>query len=247
MKLVYACSPSHHVLRDLIFLPSLQRTREKWDLREILCTQIGEGNFQAPDWISVERLRMEGTRKIAEEHRGEVMILSDVDIQFFAPLQELAIRSLGKYDVAFQREHALSHTANLGFVIMRCNAPTLRLLETLCSAIQANRWDQEKLNELIAENRMPCSFGFLPDVFANDNLVPSDGRPLDGMVLYHSIGTFPQPGLSSVAQKIQRHRTMAVRMERLHASPEPTASEQGIPRRFHRKMPRATQAIGWSQ
>jgi len=241
MKLVYACSPSHYLLRDSIFLPSLRRTREKWDLREIQCIQTGEGNFQAPDWTRVESLRMEGMRKIAAEHRGEVMILSDVDIQFFAPLQELAVQSLGRYDIVFQREHLSCNSANLGFVIMRCNPPTLTLLEILCSAIQANRWDQEKLNELIAQNRMPCSFGFLPDVFANDNLIPSDGHPLNGMVLYHSIGTFPQPEFSSVAQKIQRHRMMAARMEPLLRSSEPVAGTRRPPRRFHSKMLGATQ------
>lgn len=245
MKLVYACSPSHHVLRDTIFLPSLRRTREKWNLREIQSTQVGDGNFQAPDWNLAERLRMEGMRKIAGDYRGEVMILSDVDIQFFAPIQELAVQSLGRCDIAFQREHVSCNTANLGFVIMRCNGRTLALLETLCSAIQANLWDQEALNELIAHNRMPCSFGFLPDVFANDNLIRSDGHPPDGMVLYHSIGTFPQPGFSSVAQKILRHRMMAVRMEPFHSFLEPTACARSLARRFHRKMPGVTQENRW--
>ena len=60
---------------------------------------------------------------------------------------------------------------------------------------------------------MPCRFGLLPSTFANDNLIPGDGRPPAGMVLYHSILTFPKPGIPSVSQKLQRHRAMAARLK----------------------------------
>ncbi len=212
MKLIYACSPSHRVLRDEVLLPSLERVGERWKLIEISCPQVGKGDFKSSDWNASVQARIEGLRRIVSESAGQIVVLSDVDVQFFRPVQALALQCLGDRDAVFQMEDATGAAANLGFAVLRCGPALCALLDLLCDAVARGQWDQGHLNELIAHNAMPCRFGFLPSAFANDKLIPGDGRPPAGMVLYHSILTFPKPGTPSVTQKLQRHRAMASRL-----------------------------------
>ncbi len=212
MKLIYACSPSHRILRDEVLLPSLQRVGEQWELIEITCPHVGNGDFKSSDYNANVQARVEGLRRIVSESAGQVVVFSDVDVQFFRPVQALALQRLGDRDAVFQMEDAAATAANFGFAVLRCGPAVRALLDLLCEAAAMGQWDQGRLNELIARNAMPCRFGFLPPAFANDSNIPPGECPPAGMVLYHSILTFPKPGSSSVAQKLQLHRAMAARL-----------------------------------
>ena len=213
MKLIYACSTSHRELRDKVFLPSLRRVGEEWDIIEIKCPQTGSGDFQSSDWRASVRARLEGVLRFVRQFPGQVVFLSDVDVQYFRPVQQAAIKCLADMDVVFQREQPSGHEINLGFAAMRCGPRLCGLLEQTLGAVDRGLWDQGYINKLIAEGTMPCTHGRLPEIFANDNLFVAGRAPAD-MVLYHSILTFPRSGVSSVSQKLRRHGTVAAPMSR---------------------------------
>lgn len=202
MKLVFACSPSHDPLKRYVFLSTLC---EKWDLVELRFFHGGSGNYNSADYNKVIVERVNLMREIAEESPNEIVVFSDVDIQWFRPAQQAILQALEGLDLVFQREMPEQTIANCGFLALRSNRRALDYLTELCGAATNGQRDQEATNALITRGLMPCSFGFLPYTFCNDNF-HSKWRPSPTeMILYHSIGTIPTPEKTSIQIKLERH------------------------------------------
>ena len=203
MKLVYASSPSHDLLKEQVFLATLC---EAWELIEIRFGHSGNGNFRTACWSHVISGRVGQYLNIIKRFPGEIVVFSDVDIQWFGPVQEKIRQLIVNKDILFQRESAWEEVVNGGFVIVRCNPRTGELYRRLAEESRKGRLDQDVFNDMIARRMLNCDYGLLPIQFANDNLTSQLASPKEA-VLYHSIGTVPSMN-SSVQIKLEKHLSM---------------------------------------
>jgi hypothetical protein len=202
MKLIYACSPSHDVLKKYFFLGTLC---EPWELIEIRYKVSGEGNMYTPAWNHVISDRIAALLQIVRENPGEVIVHSDVDIQWFKPAQPAILQALEDRDIVFQRGSYRREVANAGFLALRSNPATIALLEQEVSAVRSGTMDQDFLNDLICREEMPCRYGFLPNTFFHDYLAGPAAPANDELILYHSANTPVRDGKTSVQIKLERH------------------------------------------
>lgn len=205
MKLVFASSPSHDILKRHIFLGTLC---DEWELIEMRFHVVGSGDFNTAGWNRVVLERIAMMRQIIADSKDELVVFSDVDIQWFRSAQKPLTQALETNDLVFQRECAGRDEANCGFVAVRCNEKTLAFFTRVANAAQEGHHDQASTNELIASGEMPCRFGFLPDSFYNDNLMGKWKRLREEIIMYHTIGTLPQSDKTSIQIKLERHLAM---------------------------------------
>lgn len=221
MKLVYACSPSHDVLRDTIFLPTL---RDPWELIEIRVEVPGNGDFRSDGFYEAVAVRTRRYVELVRRFAGEIIVFSDVDIQWFQPVQADLLREMEDLDMVFQRDHATKRKVNVGFFALRANARSLDLLIRTADAAERRLSDQNFVNELVQHDAMPCRFGLLPATYFNDALKAGPIPPRDQWKLYHSIFTLPRGGKNSVELKLEKHA--AVARAGHHDREQPTGAEQ---------------------
>ena len=122
--------------------------------------------FNPPDqWDEFNKttLRKVGlTLNAIEENWDDVFIVSDVDIQFFGPTEQLLRESIKDRDIVFQQNQA-NGEINVGFFVCRGNARTRLLWTTIQDILRerTDRNDQDVLNHLMFR-RLPRPFGTLP-------------------------------------------------------------------------------------
>jgi hypothetical protein len=224
MKLVYACSPSHDVLKKYFFLGTLC---EPWELMEIRYKMSGEGNMYTPAWSHVVCDRIAALLQIVKDHPGEVIVHADVDIQWFRPAQAAILQALQDRDIVFQRGSYQREIANAGFFALRSNPAIIGLLEQQVTAIRGGIMDQPFINDLIQREKMPCRYGFLPSTFFHDYLAGPTTPANDELILYHSANTPVRDGKTSVQLKLERHLAIRARMlgSKSVFAPVPTRQE----------------------
>jgi len=206
MKLVFACSPSHQVLRDTIFLPTL---RDPWELIEIPVDVPGNGDFRSDGFYEAVAVRTRRYVELVRRFPGEIIVFSDVDIQWFRPAQADLMQAMEGLDMVFQRDHAVHCKVNLGFFAVQANARSENMLTRIADAAAHRVSDQNFVNDLVRQNAMPCRFGLLPATYFNDALKAGPIPPREQWVLYHSIFTLPRDGKSSIQLKLEKHAAVA--------------------------------------
>jgi hypothetical protein len=214
MKLVYACSPSHDVLKKYFFLGTLC---EPWELMEIRYKMSGEGNMYTPAWNHIVGDRIAALLQIVKDHPGEVIVHADVDIQWFKPAQPAILEALQDRDIVFQRGSYQREIANAGFFALRSNPATIALLEQEVIAIRSGTMDQKYINDLIRDEKMPCRYGFLPNTFFHDYLEGPPTLANGELILYHSANTPVRDGKTSVQIKLERQLDFRARVIGSHS------------------------------
>lgn len=91
----------------------------------------------------------------------ELLIFSDIDIQFFAPFTQYAEKVLNGHDIVFQNDY-YGHACT-GFFYMRNNPAVRALLEKALSIIPESRDDQEAMNKVLPT--WSGSYALLPNQF----------------------------------------------------------------------------------
>jgi hypothetical protein len=77
-----------------------------------------------------------------------IILISDIDIQFFKPVIPLIEKIMAFNDMAFQQETELKGL-NIGFMSIRCNSTILLFWETVLHYIVSNNsWDKQIVNDL---------------------------------------------------------------------------------------------------
>lgn len=83
---------------------------------------------------------------------NSVIVISDIDIQFFNPVIPIIEKIMAFNDMAFQQETELKGL-NIGFMTIRCNSITLLFWETVLYYITSrNLWDKVVVNDLAINN-----------------------------------------------------------------------------------------------
>jgi len=178
------------MLKDEWFLKTL---RDDWQL-DIKYLEGPEGNWGTSEFFNVTSLKkLECLIQAIKDNWNNIIIWSDMDIQFFGKCEDIILRSLDGKDITFQAEWAGKNTVNVGFFAMRCNEKTLSLWDYVLRCCKNNIQDlgkekflfgdQTVTNMALRENTINVKWCLLPEsIWAMSN-----GRepPID-IVLHHA-------------------------------------------------------------
>lgn len=161
-------TPSHEVLKDTFFLPSIQ------DDFEVICEFCEQtcksAKFMSDGWTKTTMRKVDLIIRAIKENWGGIFIFSDVDIQFFAPIQEYILELMQGKDIIMQRNNPEGVLCT-GFFVCRANEKTLKLWKDVKKTMQKKRLnsDQISFNQCIKKRSKKNPYGlvwdYLPDCF----------------------------------------------------------------------------------
>lgn len=93
-------------------------------------------------------------------HQGEVILYTDIDIQFFKPVKTIIEKLIVDHDILFQRNPMPSKgLINIGFMVIRCSNKTLKFWQKVLARIKKNKQhDQAIVQELLRAVIDPCTW-----------------------------------------------------------------------------------------
>jgi hypothetical protein len=148
IKMYGVYTPSHEVLKDKFFLPSIQ---DDFDVILEFCEQTcSSAKFMNEGWIETTIRKVDLILRAIEENWGSIFIFSDVDIQFFCPIQNTILMCMQDKDMVIQR-NSPSGVLCSGFFACRANEKTLRLWTDVKEKMKqgGSYSDQKSLNHCI--------------------------------------------------------------------------------------------------
>ena len=201
MKLYALYTPSHEILKDKYFLPSIQ---DDFEIIVQFCEQTSpSATFMSEGWTDTTLRKVDLIIRAIKENLAseDIFIFSDVDIQFFAPIQETIIALMEGKDIIMQRNNPEGVLCT-GFFACRANEKTLRLWQDVKKRMQKNKLnsDQISFNQCIKKkskkNPYDIVWDYLPETFfgagtlaAYPGYLWKPGRKLDipeGIMLHHA-------------------------------------------------------------
>ncbi len=193
MKLYGVWTPDWQVFHDR-FLGSL---KDDFDLRLTELAWVrGDGSWQSPGMKIANYVLWRKLSNAMEDSPGEVLVLTDLDIEWFAPAKDLMLEALGDQDAVFAREskHELDVRINTGICVFR-STPAIRqlireyadfLFEKYLIAQESVLGQAELLRRLL--QRPDISWGYLPYSFASFACGGQDMQFPETPVCYHANG-----------------------------------------------------------
>lgn len=158
-------TPSHEILLKEWFLPSLQ------DEFKVVVKKFEQecqsGTYMQKGWTKMMLCKVDLIIEAIQEQWGNIVIYADVDIQFFAPIQDKIEKCLQDKDLVVQKDNNMGALC-AGFMAMRANEQTLKLFKKIRNRMIANpgQSDQPTLNQLlIKEKYTKIQWDYLPICF----------------------------------------------------------------------------------
>lgn len=148
MKLIALHTHSHTEFKDEWFLPSLM---DDYEVQLLAAPLAGGGRYMEGDWVKGVMLKSDTIIRAIKDNWGEVIVYSDVDIQFFAPTRPLIEAAISNHDIVCQKNDPAG-TMCTGFFAIRCNEHTLRIWEQVRALIPQKRRDQLTFNGLLKQS-----------------------------------------------------------------------------------------------
>lgn len=150
MRLYAFYTPSHQILKDEWFVPTLQ---DNYELKvERYDQECVSGKYRQGGWAKTMLRKIESVVKAVRENWDEIFIYSDVDIQFFRPTKNLISRFLKGKDMVFQTDSPEGALC-AGFFACRANPRTLKfwqgIRDRLSNDEDPKRGDQDLVNHLL--------------------------------------------------------------------------------------------------
>jgi hypothetical protein len=128
MKLFCVVTPSHQLLYERFFLPSLDTNA--FELHAHFLDQAGAGDFLADDFKNCIRFKLEKILESIRENPDSVLVWSDIDIQFFGLRPRHIFSYFGSQeDFVGQRLSRTTEEVCGGFYAIRCSAKTNEFFE----------------------------------------------------------------------------------------------------------------------
>jgi len=190
------CTKTHEELRDQWFLPTIQ------DDYEVIIKnhhqECPSGMYNQAGWMKVMLSKVDLIIKAIQENWNKILIVSDVDIQFFRPTQKLIVSALQDKDIVIQRESPSGQLC-AGFFACWGNKKTLKLWQEIKKLMQNNQAnnDQHGLNLLLKSkkfnNPYNVQWDYLPVEFFGGGVLtgkawhPGKELPVpDNIVMHHA-------------------------------------------------------------
>ncbi|MCB1129857.1 MAG: hypothetical protein KDN05_01935 [Verrucomicrobiae bacterium] len=167
MHLIAFHTDSHHALAGR-FAASLKDPDISLEMVHLPTSGSGGGSFRSESWRNAVVMKIQKVTEWIKNHPDEILVCSDVDIQFFRPIRPV-IEGLFQdrnLDIAFQAEHSgRSRPYNAGFIAMRCGLRSLALYEAMRDADISSHVlvDQDWINGNI--DKFPIRHSHLPHSF----------------------------------------------------------------------------------
>ncbi len=168
IKLYALYTPSHEVLKDQFFLPSIQ---DDFEIIFEFCEQTCQSaKFMSEGWTETTIRKVDLIIRAIEENWGSIFIFSDVDIQFFCPIKDAILQYMRNKDMVIQK-NAPNGVLCSGFFACRGNEKTLQLWKDVKKTMQKNKLhsDQISLNRCIKrhskKNPYNLVWAYLPKTF----------------------------------------------------------------------------------
>jgi len=214
-------TPSHQVLKDEFFLPSLQ---DDFELIIEFCEQTcPSAKFMSEGWTQTTIRKVDLILRAIEENWGSFFIFSDVDIQFFAPIKKIILDCIRDKDMVIQK-NSPSGVLCSGFFVCRANEKTLRLWQDVKKTMMQGGLysDQNSLNHCIKrsskKNPYDIVWGYLPITFFGAGVLTGRewfaGMPLfipDNIVMHHANWT---KGINNKIAQLKYVRAQVVKRKK---------------------------------
>ena len=191
IKLYALCTPSHEILKDQFFLPSIQ---DDFDIVIDFCEQTcPTAGFMNEGWTETTARKVDLIIRAIEENWGKIFIFSDVDIQFFAPIQDVILMLMRDKDIIMQRNNPEGVLCT-GFFACRGNEKTLQLWTDVKETMKKKKSnsDQNSFNQCIKrrskKNPYTVAWEYLPNsFFGGGTLTGSLWTPGKSLSIPHNI------------------------------------------------------------
>jgi len=210
MKLYSIYTDETKILKDEWFLKTIQ---DDWELNIVYWGKIGEGDgkWNSPGFKYLIRKRIEYLVNVIKDNWGDVIIWSDIDIQFFGRCTNIINKSMQNKDIVFLSDYRPTKKVNGGFIAIRCNAKTLLLFESVLKTNleELPYHDQSAINNILRENLIDIKWGLFPrQIWALSN--PGE-LPVD-IVLHHAICA---PTVESKIKQLEEIRKLVMFRKKL--------------------------------
>jgi hypothetical protein len=203
---IFSCyTPSHHTLYHDDFLPTIP---PGFTVQAEVIEMSGEGHYDSPQFVPCVVKKVDLILQSLRENDGDVIIWSDVDVQFHKLTPDIALAELGERDIAFQAAGVPATDINSGFFICRCNDHVVRFFAEVKRRLlneSAGEIEERVINKLLPiMSEQDLSWCYLPRSFyARSNYWP----PPRDLVLYHANST---PGANGLELKHRQLREVAL-------------------------------------
>lgn len=168
LKLYAIFTPSHATLVNDWFLPSLEKTNPT--IKVMLVEHKQECNsaqFMKNGWKKTTLHKVELWIQAVQDNWGSIFICSDVDIQYFQPIEPIIQTMLETNDIVIQRNNP-NGTLCSGFFACKANEKTLQLFKAMYKMMKEShdKSDQNSMNYLIrSTNPFAITWDYLPKEF----------------------------------------------------------------------------------
>lgn len=161
MRMYALLTPSHINLFETWFKPTLRDAFEVVTIRQ--SQECTESTYKSPGWCQTTRRKVEMVIDIIQAGQDPVFILTDVDLQFFAPLQDAVANAVADVDIAFQRNSPWGEACT-GFLVCRSNERTLKFWRRVLATMQARDGydDQDAANMVLQPLRWRLKHALTP-------------------------------------------------------------------------------------
>ncbi len=195
-------------LRD-IFLQSFQ---DNWDVNLLFWGKGGEnGNWGTISFGKLMRKKIEFILKTIKANWYDVIVIADIDIQFFGKCHKIIDQLLECNDILFQSENWPERKINAGFIVIKCNNNTFRFFENVYSQDieHLQFFEQSAMNHILEDESIELKWDVLPSQFWA--MSHQSTPPLD-LVLHHANCTAPiiRDGktINSIDLKMEQYRNV---------------------------------------
>lgn len=184
-------TPSHTVLKERFFLPTAPKD---FDLRLHYFENAGAGLIHDPSFCRAIVRKVEIILQAIEENWGEIFVWCDVDMQFFRPFADFALKTGKAHDIVFQVD-APGPALCDGLFVCRANEQTRWLWSQTLEFVQKpeSRGDDQLCVRKLLEKPGAVRVGFLPPTFMGGGTLtgklwrPGDALPVpEGIVAHHA-------------------------------------------------------------
>ena len=115
MKLFYCNTKHQNVLRDEYFLPSIKDDIELCGRQIYILSNDDAPVFNSPAFKEATLEKIKYIVEILSDNVGQIVVYSDVDIQFFKPFKESIEKELTGHDIVMQRNQQDPHLGGCTF------------------------------------------------------------------------------------------------------------------------------------
>ena len=166
-KLYALYTPSHKILVDEFFLPSI---KDNFEIVLVATKQTcPSAKFFNHGWRQTTIQKVDLIIRAIKENWGDIFIFSDVDIQFFRPIEQKILKQMGDSLNLVIQKNSPNGAFCSGFFACRANEKTLHLFEDVRSVMKkTNLSDQRSLNRCLRKrglNQYGIKWEYLPIQF----------------------------------------------------------------------------------